>query len=192
VDILIIQCGSRKLTDPSTAEDMYIGGLFITNKKYGEAAYPSNWYILSAQYGLMYPQQPIAPYDKVLKNSNDTELLDKVKGQLGILAPERIDFLGSNVYAEFLAKTGYPITKLLTSIKTPGIRQKYLNHAIDKGIRVDQITEVLHKPSLSDERVLELSLRISHLPKTRVLSELRKLGGISTVRFFRLTGALWD
>ena len=47
------------------AEDMYISQLFAGMRQYAEQN-ANAWFILSAEYGVLRPDQVVAPYDRTL------------------------------------------------------------------------------------------------------------------------------
>jgi hypothetical protein len=60
--VVLIGCGKTKASAPCAAEDLYTGPLFRARRAYAEAA-DRPWWIVSAQHGLMSPEQITAPYD---------------------------------------------------------------------------------------------------------------------------------
>lgn len=68
----LISCVSRKRASPTKARDLYVSPLFVKSRQYvGERC--DRWYILSAKYGLVQPDEVIAPYDETLKAKSRTE-----------------------------------------------------------------------------------------------------------------------
>lgn len=61
-DVVLIGCVKRKRTEPAPAKDLYTSSLFRKERAYAEAS-GAIWYILSAQHGLLDPDEVIAPYD---------------------------------------------------------------------------------------------------------------------------------
>lgn len=68
----LVSCGKEKLTSAAPARDMYQGDLFKKARRYAEANY-DKWFILSAKYGLLDPDQVIEPYDKTLNGMKKKE-----------------------------------------------------------------------------------------------------------------------
>jgi len=66
---LIIGCGRAKVwkkkpwLGPTKARDAYVGPLFRACRRYAEAFYANNWFILSAKYGFLNPDTLICNYD---------------------------------------------------------------------------------------------------------------------------------
>lgn len=85
--LLIVSCSERKRNDPNPlpALDRYDGVNFrVIKKAMREGRWPQNLdlLILSAEYGLTDPDQPIRPYDRRMTPQRATELADKVAGVL--------------------------------------------------------------------------------------------------------------
>lgn len=89
----LISCGKEKLTSAAAARDMYQGDLFKKARKYAEANYDA-WYILSAKYGLLHPDQVIEPYDVTLNSMKAADRrvwVHKVALKLGRVADLKND-----------------------------------------------------------------------------------------------------
>lgn len=65
--IALVSCVSKKQNAPTKARDQYISDWFKKAREYVEGNYDA-WYILSAEYGLLFPDQLISPYNKSLKD----------------------------------------------------------------------------------------------------------------------------
>lgn len=63
--IVLVGCGKDKLSHPAKVKDMYTGPLFKKARAYAERIGDS-WWILSAKYGLLGPDEKIEPYDETL------------------------------------------------------------------------------------------------------------------------------
>jgi hypothetical protein len=61
----LVSCVKTKLDRPAKAKDLYVSDLFKKARAYCEEAY-DEWYILSAKYGLLHPDDRIKPYEKTL------------------------------------------------------------------------------------------------------------------------------
>lgn len=88
MQLILVGCGARKLAYPAPAQDLYTGALFRAARAYAEA-HAAAWYILSAQYGLVPPDQVIAPYDVYLPRLTTAERAAwgaQVAAQLAALA----------------------------------------------------------------------------------------------------------
>lgn len=59
---IVIACGSKKRNHPAPARDMYVGSLFKNARRAAEST-GLPWYIMSAKYGILRPDDIIEPYD---------------------------------------------------------------------------------------------------------------------------------
>jgi hypothetical protein len=71
--IILISCVSQKLNKSAKAKELYISPLFRKNFRYAEILYPEHIFILSAKYGLVKPDDEIAPYDATLNKMSAAE-----------------------------------------------------------------------------------------------------------------------
>lgn len=77
--IALVSCVSRKQTTVSPAKELYQSDWFKKARAYVEHNdWP--WYILSAQYGLLNPDQVISPYERTLKRLKAQERRDWADG----------------------------------------------------------------------------------------------------------------
>ena len=61
-DVILIGCVKRKLSTAAAAKDLYVSPLFRKGRAYAELA-GVPWFILSAQHGLVAPDDVLEPYD---------------------------------------------------------------------------------------------------------------------------------
>ncbi|PEH40463.1 hypothetical protein CRM94_17265 [Burkholderia gladioli] len=64
-DIYLVSCVGKKRDRAMAAKDLYVSDWFVKAREYVERR-TSVWYILSAEHGLVSPDQVIAPYEKTL------------------------------------------------------------------------------------------------------------------------------
>lgn len=64
-DILLVTCVKTKQTRPAPAKDLYTSALFLRERAYAER-YGVPWFILSAEHGLVAPDEWLAPYERYL------------------------------------------------------------------------------------------------------------------------------
>ncbi len=65
--MVLVACGKRKRSFRSKAGDLYIGSLFRKAKAWAERE-GDEWGILSAEHGLLLPEDEIDPYEKTLRS----------------------------------------------------------------------------------------------------------------------------
>lgn len=104
--VYLVSCVSRKRDYLCEARDLYVSDWFCKARRYVEAS-GCPWFILSAEYGLVTPDQIIAPYERTLNNTGVADRrawADRVERQFAEVAPEfsQAVFLAGERYREFL------------------------------------------------------------------------------------------
>lgn len=122
--IALVSCVKSKRDFKSAARDLYISPLFRGLRRYAEAN-ADRWYILSAEYGLVSPEERIEPYERTLKTMKMPErkawaerVNDKLKEVLPcdaeVIRDTEIIFLAGDRYRRdlvpFLEERGFPIS----------------------------------------------------------------------------------
>lgn len=64
-DVVLISCVKSKQNQPAKAKNLYVSDLFAKERAYAERS-GRPWYILSAEHGLVDPEQVLAPYEAYL------------------------------------------------------------------------------------------------------------------------------
>lgn len=105
-DIGLISCVSTKKNVPTEAGKLYISPLFLYTSNYAQKIL-DRFYILSAKYGLLTPDQIIEPYEETLNNKNLNErviwsnnVFKQITKEISI--NDRIVFLAGEKYKEIL------------------------------------------------------------------------------------------
>jgi hypothetical protein len=70
--IYLVSCVAKKRDHSAPAQDLYTSEWFRRARAYVERT-GSRWFILSAQHGLVNPDQVIAPYNRTLNKMNIEE-----------------------------------------------------------------------------------------------------------------------
>ncbi|MEX2119395.1 MAG: DUF6884 domain-containing protein [Pirellulales bacterium] len=123
--VYLVSCVGQKLGESSLAKDLYVSDWFKKARSYVEATgYP--WFILSAEYGLVAPDQRIAPYEKTLNAMTAGERrqwASKVITQLDEAMPglTHAVFLAGQRYREFLA-SHLESRKVAVAVPMEGLR----------------------------------------------------------------------
>ncbi len=102
----LISCVSRKRNFAAQAQDLYDSALFAKAKDYVQA-HSDRWFILSAKYGLVSPDQVIEPYEETLNTKTRAEReqwASNVWVQLSanLRNGDRVIILAGERYREFL------------------------------------------------------------------------------------------
>lgn len=74
-EITLVSCVGQKLNQPELAQVIYQSPWFVKCKRYVQSQ-GWNWFIISAKYGLVNPQQVIEPYEQSL---NTATALERIK-----------------------------------------------------------------------------------------------------------------
>ena len=106
ITIYLVSCVSKKRTTPSPARELYVSDWFLKARDYVEST-GSPWFILSAKYGLVSPDQLCAPYERTLNAMSKAERnawAKRVKAQMETRLPaaDRIVVLAGQRYRESL------------------------------------------------------------------------------------------
>lgn len=135
--LCFVGCVKEKQAIPTQAQDLYTSSLFQKSRAYAEQ-HADRWYILSAKYGLLKPDQVIAPYDLTLKTMG---ISDRKKWSEPVLASileiaslsDRLTFLTGIRYHEYLIpklrSRGYQISLPMEGLPF-GKRLQWLNTQI--------------------------------------------------------------
>lgn len=67
-DVVLLSCGKQKLARPAAARDLYTSTTFVKARRYAEQA-GRPWFILSAEHGLVRPDDWVAPYERYLPDT---------------------------------------------------------------------------------------------------------------------------
>lgn len=118
--IVLVSCVKNKKTYPCAARTLYEGAWFKKASRYAELT-GDEWFILSAKYGLVHPDQVIEPYDETLKTKRKIVRQAWAKKVFTTLKPhleagDNVTFLAGECYREFLTE---PISQIGCSISIP-------------------------------------------------------------------------
>jgi len=120
---LVIQCGAEKKPGVHPVGELYLGPFWSTYRAARDArktpiSFPV--YVLSAQYGLVGVDTPIASYDALLaerpRAANEVAVADIVpilRNQRAVVG-DAIDMIGSALYADALTRAGFTVNRLET------------------------------------------------------------------------------
>jgi hypothetical protein len=106
--LCLVSCVGAKRTRPALAKDIYQSDWFVKARAYAES-FGSCWFILSAKYGLVGPDEVIEPYDMTLNTMGVAERRNwsrQVEQQMDERMPnaDRIVVLAGQRYREFLVE----------------------------------------------------------------------------------------
>lgn len=118
--VYLVSCVSSKRTSPVPAKDLYISDWFQKARAYVESS-GMPWFILSAQHGLLAPNERTVPYEKTLNTMSARERegwADMVIDQMRAHLPdaERVVVLAGERYRQHLL--GY-LGERFSTVETP-------------------------------------------------------------------------
>jgi hypothetical protein len=104
--LVLVSCVKSKLPRSAPARDLYTSMLFTGARAFARAS-GAPWYILSAKYGLVGPDEVIAPYDYTLNRLDTAARRAWAENVLQALLPRirncrQVVFLAGLRYREFL------------------------------------------------------------------------------------------
>ena len=102
----LVSCVSKKRTQSAPAGELYVSEWFKKARAFVQAQ-GAQWFILSAEYGLLAPDTVVAPYEKTLNRMSVNERkawATRVMRQMDALLPpsDRVVLLAGARYREFL------------------------------------------------------------------------------------------
>lgn len=124
-NVALVSCVKQKRASPVPAADLYTSPLFRGLRRYAET-HADTWYILSAEHGLLRPDQVIEPYERTLNNMRKRDRIawgHRVQQQLEQVLPPHanIILLAGERYREtvepYLRQKGYSVSVPLKGLK---------------------------------------------------------------------------
>ncbi len=116
--VALVSCVKLKMASAAPARDLYVSSLFRGMRAFAEAN-ADTWYILSAQHGVLRPDQVTAPYERTLNKMRKPERTAwalRVQKTLCEILPAQAEviLLAGMRYREdvepFLRDRGYSVT----------------------------------------------------------------------------------
>jgi cytoplasmic iron level regulating protein YaaA (DUF328/UPF0246 family) len=123
--VALASCVNQKRDTAAPARDLYLSLLFRGLRQYAET-HADIWYILSAEYGVLRPEQVVKPYERTLNAMAKRDRLawaEKVQQQLLELLPAdaEVILLAGQRYREdiepFLRNRGYSVSVPLQGLQ---------------------------------------------------------------------------
>jgi hypothetical protein len=90
-DIVLITCVKTKRRKPCAARDLYVSPLFLKQRAYAEES-GVPWFILSAEHGLVTPDEWLSPYERYLPDTPAA-----FRSAWGIWAAARLQLLAGSL-----------------------------------------------------------------------------------------------
>ena len=109
-DVLLLGCVKLKASSPRQAKDLYVSDLFRKRRGYADQR-GLPWFVLSAEHGLLRPDDLVAPYDVELKAQPVSYrrvwaawVIERLRRELGTLTGVRLEVHAADAYAEALVE----------------------------------------------------------------------------------------
>jgi cytoplasmic iron level regulating protein YaaA (DUF328/UPF0246 family) len=116
--IALVSCVKAKRATPTPARDLYTSTLFQGLRAYA-IAHADQWFILSAEYGLLRPDEVVLPYERTLNRMRQPDRIrwaQRVQEQLVAVLPmgAEVILLAGARYREhitpFLRASGFSVS----------------------------------------------------------------------------------
>lgn len=111
VDAVLLGCVKSKDTRPRPARDLYTSELFRRRRLYAEAS-GRPWWIVSAEYGLVAPDEVIEPYDTMIarrplheRHQIASQVADRLERELGGLRGRQLELHAGDEYCQAICPT---------------------------------------------------------------------------------------
>jgi len=138
--LVILACSHKKASKPVAARDLYLGSLFKLGRKFAEIHH-FDYVIISAKYGLLRPDDIIAPYDQRIANMTDVRRVREL-----VLPPmqellrqyEKIVVIGGSLYRKVLDPVKSAKFEEITDSRGIGGLLQQLRRRIDTEISLGQ------------------------------------------------------
>lgn len=138
--IALVSCVKTKAPEPQKARNLYTSSLFRFSSSYAETI-TNQWYILSAKYGLVHPDEIIAPYEKTLNKMPAAER----KAWAADVLESLKDIVGPGDKIVFLAGVKYR-QDLIRQLKNWGCTVSIPLEGLSFGQQLSWLKKQLHKP----------------------------------------------
>jgi hypothetical protein len=109
-DVLLLGCVKLKASSPQQAKDLYVSNLFRKRRGYADQR-GLPWFVLSAEHGLLRPDDLVAPYDVELKAQPVSYrrvwgawVIERLRRELGVLTGVRLEVHAGDAYVEALVE----------------------------------------------------------------------------------------
>jgi hypothetical protein len=187
-DVVLVTCVKTKRSTPAAAKDLYTSSLFQKQRLYAERA-GVPWFILSAEHGLVGPDEWLAPYERYLPDCPPSYrrawgqwVAARLELLHGSLQGTAIEIHASSLYASCLtpelhrlgASVSTPLTGLSQGERLAWYGTSGIRRPIDAHVHTPATTPTQLTPSSTS--VSGLVAELSDVTGARRPAELRALG----------------
>ena len=171
--LILLGCVAQKRNRPALAKDLYVSPLWEKRRAYAEAS-GQPWAILSAEHGLVQPDQVIAPYDRSMKPASalyrfawSRSAADRVIELCRRLGIDAVELHAGSAYVEHGLISALEEAELLVSWPLRGMRI---------GEQLSWYDSVLGQESASNPAPGRSREPTSSVGKPPVIVEMREIG----------------
>jgi predicted RNA-binding Zn-ribbon protein involved in translation (DUF1610 family) len=100
--VVLVGCGQKKASHPVPARQLYESAYFDKKHGYAEQDDVDAWFILSAEYGFVHPDERIEPYDTHIDDVDADEWCHLVQEQMPHLDGSTVEVLAGEAYFKAL------------------------------------------------------------------------------------------
>lgn len=139
--VVLVSCVKQKQEQPEAAAQLYVSPLFRKARQFAQT-FGDDWFILSALYGLVAPEQLLEPYDLTLKEQGVQERRRWAGRVLEDLLPrlqphDHLVIIAGRSYREHLIPAlqtaGFTVEVPLAGVAGLGEQQNWLAQAVREG-----------------------------------------------------------
>jgi hypothetical protein len=123
----LVGCVKRKAGSPRAAKDLYLSSLFSGRRSFVERTC-DEWWILSAEHGLVHPDDVLKPYDLTLKTASQsarrewsTRVLTAIDQRVRPVAGDVFEIHAGAEYRNFGLVLGLRARDCMIEIPTQGL-----------------------------------------------------------------------
>jgi hypothetical protein len=181
-DVLLVTCVKTKRSVPAAAKDLYVSELFKRQRVYAERA-GVPWFILSAEYGLLRPDDWISPYERYLPDCTrdyqrawGTWVAQKLELLTGGLRGSTVEIHASTLYMSCLTPELERLGARVTAPVAGLAHGQRLSWYGDRAAVNDAPPESDANPPSSDLLIEALVATLLDVASARRPEELRALG----------------
>ncbi len=156
-DVVLVGCVKRKLNHGAPAKELYVSDYFVKMRRYAERA-GVPWFILSAEHGLVSPDDWLEPYERYLsgtprdyRRSWGRQVAEMLDGSLGDLTGIVIEVHAGSAYVDAvqppLTARGAVVIDPLQGLSIGRRLSWYLNRQRPQPVDIGDVVSRLRAPS---------------------------------------------
>jgi hypothetical protein len=123
----LVGCVKRKAPSARPARDLYVSALFAGRRASVEKSC-DEWWILSAEHGLVHPDEVLDPYDRTLKDLSTAErrqwsaqVLQKIDARIGPTSGDVLEIHAGSEYRDHGLVQGLLARESRVEVPTAGL-----------------------------------------------------------------------